>query len=214
MTNINRDAVGKALLRRVEASRLERYLKEPLEEIMTPLMKGDEIPLPGLIDIMMVLIFVHVNLLGYLYSKNDSAADAVKFFREYFGRIDGRYKEVGGLLYVMLRHGWIHRFTAKRLKLNDGMTLDFEYTFDVNREQHLIMTETQGTNRLLISLPVLYNDLLSAIDLYAEDIRHSQTLSDVFNRALETIREPEKEEAVSTRQYIQDSDFDFIRSLR
>ena len=97
-----------------------------------------------LVDVMMVLIFAHVNLFGYLCSGNDSTVNAVKFFREYFGRVDARYKEVTGLLYHMLRHGWIHRFTPKRLKLNDGIILDFQYGYHINREQHLKMVEIQG----------------------------------------------------------------------
>ncbi len=219
MTNTNWDGVGEALLRRVEASHLKEYFKEPLEEIIAPLLKGDEIDGSVLIDVMMVLIFIHVDLLGYLYAEDssprNSSKNAVKFLREYLGKIDPRYAEVGGLLYHMLRHGWIHRFTPKRLKLNDGTILDFQYSYNIDREQHLTKVEIQGAKKLLISMPLLYNDLLSAIDLFAVDISHNQELSDVFKKAFETRRKPEEENDIRVRykSYLRDSDFHFIYRL-
>lgn len=177
------------------------------------MLKGEGIPGSLLVDVTMLLIFVHINLLGYLSSGDDKTPNAVKFFREYLGKIDARYKEVGGLLYHMLRHGWIHRFTPKRLKLNNRMILDFQYTFNIDREQHLKMVEIQRVKRLLISLSLLYDDLLSAIDFFVEDIRQNQELSDIFKGAFETRREPEKEEDVRGRNYIKSSDFDFIYRL-
>ena len=211
MGEIDWDEVGKALLRSVEESRVKDYIKEPLKEIIGPLLERKEIDYPLLMEIMMVLVFIHVDLMGYLYtgdpSPQNSSKNAVKFLREYLGRIDARYKEVGGLLYHMLRHGWIHKYTPKRLRMNDGTILDFQYSFDTNREQHLIkMAEIEGAKRLHISVSLLYNDLLSALDLFAEDVRHNQELSDVFKRAFETRREPEEEDKLRTK-YNQDIDF-------
>ena len=160
---------------------------------------------------MMVLIFTNINLFGYLYSGSGSAGNAVKFLREYLGRVDPRYREVGGLLYHLLRHGWIHRFTPKRLKLNNRTILDFQYRLGMNREEHLKMVEIQGAKKLLISLSLLYNDLLSAIDLFAEDIRNNQYLSDVFQRAFETRRELDEENDLREKKY--DRDLDFIYRL-
>jgi|GEM_PF-4100627 len=59
MTNIDWNEVGKALLRRATVIPLEKYIKEPFKEIMTPLLVEDEIfpSYPG--DAMMVLIFTH-----------------------------------------------------------------------------------------------------------------------------------------------------------
>jgi len=217
MTNINQDKeeYAKAAMRHLHEEQLKRFIKEPLEEIIGPLLKGEGIPGSLLVDVTMLLIFVHINLLGYLSSGNDKTANAVKFFREYLGKIDARYKEVGGLLYHMLRHGWIHRFTPKRLKLNDGTILDFLYSFDMNRDQHLKMVEIQGDKKLRISLSLLYYDALSAIDLFAKDIRRNQELSDVFKKAFETRRKPEEENDIRVRykSYLRDSDFNFIYRL-
>ena len=76
------------------------------------------------------------------------------------------------------------------------------------------MVEIQGAKKLLISLSLLYDDLLSAIDLFAKDIRCNQELSDIFKGAFETRREPEEErDLLRERNYIQGSDFDFIYRL-
>jgi len=209
-TNAGDEAVAEGLYRSINANRIGDYIKEPLEEMMTPLLRGGEVSPLESMDIAQVLIFIHIDLLGYLCSASASASDsvvnAVKFLRQYLGRVDEKYAKVGGLLYHLLRHGWIHRFTPKRLKLNNGTILDFQYSLDTNRERHLKMVEIQGAKKLLISLSLLYNDLLSAIESFAKDIRNNQDMSDVFRRAFEMRREPEEEKRLRVR-YNQDLDF-------
>lgn len=215
MGSIDWDEVGKALLRSVEENRVKDYIRKPLEEIIDPLSKGEAIDATLSMDVMMVLVFIHIDLMGYLYtadpSPRNSSKDAVKFIREYLGRIDARYKEVGGLLYHMLRHGWIHKYTPKRLRMDDGGILDFLFSFSMSREQHLSKTaEIEGAKRLNISVSLLYNDLLSALDLFAEDVRQNQELSDVFKRAFRVRREPEEEDTLRAKY---NRDLDFISHL-
>lgn len=214
MTHSNRDkkAIAEALHRISNAGRIKSYFKEPLENIMTPLLRGGEVP-PDLesFDVAQVLIFIHINLLGYLYSGGDSTINAVKFLRKYLGKVDSRYQEVGGLLYHLLRHGLIHRFIHKRLKLSNGTILGFRYTLDMDRAEHLKMVEIQGAKNLSISLCLLYDDLLSAIDLFAKDIRNNQELSDVFQGAFETRWELNEENCLRKKEY--DKDLDFIYGL-
>jgi len=205
-TNWNEEAIAEGLHRLSNAECFTNYFKNPLVEIMTPLLSGGEIPPLEAMDVMMVLIFIHINLLGYLHSGKDETSYAVEFLRKYLGMVDSRYKEVGGLLYDLLRHGWIHRFVPKRLKLDNGMILDFQYSNDTNRERHLIMVEIQGAKKLLISESLLYEDLLSAIDLFADDIRHNQDVSKVFEDAFKERRKP-KEESNLRRKYNQDLEF-------
>jgi len=210
-TNWDEEAIAESLHRLGNAERVKRHFKEPLVEIMTPLLAGGDVPPLEAMDVMMVLIAIHINLLGYLYSGNAETPKAVEFLRKYFGMVDPRYEEVGGLLYDLLRHGWIHRFVPKRLKLNGGMILDFRYSNDTDRDQHLKMVETQEAKRLRISVPLLYNDLLSAIDLFAKDIRNDQALSKVFEGAFENRRKPEEENALRRKKY--NRDLDFVYSL-
>ena len=204
-------AIAKGMQRLSNEARVKEHIKEPLEEMVTPLLKGGEVPFLEATGVAEVLLFIHINLLGYLYSGSDSTVHAVKFLREYLGRVDPRYKEVGGLLYDLLRHGWVHRFTPKRLKLDNGVLLDFQYSLDMNRGDHIKIVEIVGAKRLLISLSLLYRDLLAAIDLFANDIRSNQDLSDVFQEAFQARRQPEEENVLRKKSY--DRDLDFIYGL-
>lgn len=225
MININSDELGKAMTRSVHADYLTKLVREPLEEIASSLQAEDKMFREESIDVVLLLIFTHIDLLGYLcaggLSRRNLPEDAVKFLREYLGRIDPRYEEVGGLLYDTLRHGLVHLATPKRIVLKNGIVLDFSFTPAGRREEYLKVTKREEIERvgmieicrLSIDLSQLYEDLLSAIDTYAEDIRHNQGLSDIYWAAFETRRKPEKakEEELLNKLHIRQSDFDFVR---
>lgn len=225
MTNINRDELGKAMSRLLHANYLRKYIKEPLKETITALLAKDGMLSTESIDVVLLLIFTHIDLLGYLYKGKNSSSNAVDFIREYLGRIDPRYKEAGGLLYFALRHGYVHLATPKRIKLKNGIILDFSFAPAGKPQYHLSVTEREEIERgerlvicrLSVDLSQLYQDMLSAMDTYAEDIRHSQALSNTFWEAFETRRKPEnaREEALLTSKktkYVQQADFDFVRA--
>ena len=143
-------------------------------------------------DIVLLLIFTYIDLLGYPFKGSSFSTNAVVFIREYLGRVDPRYKEVGSLLYFELRHGYVHLATPKRIQLKDGKILDFSFGI-MKREDSFKFTKTldfQMTGervdiyRLVVSVSLLCEDLLSAMDMYAEDIRRNQELSDVFGKPL------------------------------
>ena len=211
-------AIAKAMGRLLNADYLESHIKTPLQEVFKSLC-GQYGLLSKYIDITLLLIFVQIDLLGYLYKGKSVQANAVNFMREYLGRVDERYKAVSGLFYYALRHGYVHLFTPKRIQLNDRMTLDFSFVSFSSSEKHLSVTKREEMERngplvicrLLINLTQLYEDLLSAIDKYTEDIRDNQELSDVFNVAFETRRKAEEEKKLLKKPYIHDSGFDFVR---
>ncbi len=225
MTNTNWDeeAIAKAMNRSNRAGYFETHIKEQFQEIMAPLLKGKKILFSE--ALILLLIFIHIDLMGYLYtgdsSPRNSSKNAVKFMRKYLGKADKRYEEVGGLLYDALRHGYVHLATPKRIELQDGKILDFSFALAGQRQDHLKVTKREELERagrveicrLNVDLYILYKDLLSAMDKYAEDIRHNQALSDTFWKAFETRRQPKKakEEALLGRAYIRESDFDFVR---
>lgn len=224
MTNSNteREELGKVMRRQLNAEYLETYIKEPLEKTIIP-SEEEETQRRISDDHITLVIFPYIDLLGYLYRGRTSSSNAVEFMREYLGRVDNRYQEVSGLIYDAFRHGYIHLATPKRVKLRDGKILDFLFGHSGKREEFLKVTnrqELQGTGvrvdvyRLSLDVPLLYRDLLSAIDEYAEDIREKQELSDTFREAFETRRKPEKakEEELLNKPYIQQSDFDFVRA--
>jgi len=213
--------LAKAIDRRTKASYLISHIKKPLDEFKTLLLAERRVFSPESTDIVLLLVFTYVDLLGYFYKGNNSTSNAVEFLREYLGRVDKRYEEVGGLLYEALRHGYIHLATPKRIQLQNEMILDFLFVHAEQRQDHLKVTKSQEIerggrmeiHRLSVDVDLLYEDLLSAIDKYAEDIRHNQALLDVFWKAFETRRKPEKakEEKLLNKPYIQDSDFAFVR---
>ena len=209
--------LAKAIYRHMNAERVEDYFKKPLQESICQ--EGERTFLAASDDLLMLLVLTYINLLGYLYKGSSKSVCAVEFIREYLGRIDQRYAELGSLLYYTLRHGMVHLATPKRIRLQDGKILDFLFTRSRQREdcfRIVKIPEAQRTGtvdiyRLTLDIPLLYRDLLSAIDMYAEDIRHNQTLSDVFGEAFEARRKPERAKELISRKYIRDSDFAFVR---
>ena len=222
MTNPNSDEEErvKAMYRPGNAKLVTEYVKEPLQEMIH--YEGERAFLRASDDLLMLLVFTYIDLLGYFYRGDSKSIYAVEFIREYLGRVDQRYVEVGGLLYHCLRHGMVHLATPKRIKLEDGTMLDFSFHRSGRREDYLKTMrypEKSATGtivyiyRLSLDMPLLYQDLLSAIDEYTEDIKINHELSDVFAKAFITRRKPEKEkeEVLLRKSYIQDSDFAFIR---
>jgi len=221
-TNSDENELAKSLNRLTRASYVKSHIKEPLEESMATLLTEHKMFPTESIGIVLLLVFTYIDLLGCLYKGSNSSANAVEFMREYLGRIDPRYKEVGGLLYDALRHGLVHLATPKRIQLQNGMILDFLFALVGQRQDNFKVTKAQEMQtrgdrldiyRLSLNLSLLYEDLLSAMDKYAEDIRHNQVLSDIFWKTFETRRKPEKakEEVLLRKLYIQESDFDFVR---
>lgn len=224
MTSSNWDdkELAKTLDRSNKAAYVISHIKEPLEEIINTFRTKKGMFPSESINILLLLIFTYIDLLGYLYKSNTSSFNAVEFIREYLGRVDPRYKEIGGLLYDAFRHGLVHLATPKRIQLKNGIILDFLFTLVGQRENNFKVSKTHeiqktggrvDIHRLSLNLSLLYEDLLSAIDLYTDDVRHNQALSDIFWRAFETRRKPEKakEAALLSKPYIQESDFNFVR---
>ncbi|MFC1892809.1 hypothetical protein ACFLYR_02055 [Chloroflexota bacterium] len=191
---------------------IQLIYKGYLSSIISPILSEEPIYQPASIDAVMSIITINLDLFGFIYvGGSNSSLNAVSYIREYLGRVDYRYREVGGLLYHMLRHGYVHRFSSKRLMLSDGKILDFEFSFSKKRDEHLVIKKG-ATNepRLLINVPLICEDTLLALDLYAEDVHSDPNLANTFERGFNTRREPERESQLRRRNYILDSDFDFV----
>ncbi len=218
-SNSDEEKTVKAMYRIGNAERVIEYVKEPLLSAIH--YEGERTFLTASDDLLMLMVFTYINLLGYLYKGSDKSKYAVEFTRGYLGRIDPRYAEVGGLLYDALRHGMVHLATPKRIKLEDGTMLDFSFHRSGQREDYLKITkypEKSTTStiiyiyRLSLDIPLLYQDLLSAIDEYTKDIKDDEELSDTFTEAFIKRRKPEREKELLRKSCIQLSDFDFVRA--
>jgi len=208
----------KAMYRSGNAKRVTEFVKVPVQEWIH--FEGERAFLVAADDLLMLLVLTYIDLLGYLYKGISKPVCAVEFIREYLGKVDQRYTELGGLLYYALRHGMVHLATPKRIKLEDGTILDFSFHRSGRREDYLKITkypENSATStivyiyRLSLDIPLLYRDLLSAIDEYTEDIKVNTELSDVFTEAFIARRKPERVKEIISRKYIRDSDFAFVR---
>lgn len=139
MDGVNENEIGEALIRLNNAGLLISLVKKPLEQIVSSLqIENGAIPIES-DDTILLLVFTYIDLLGYLYTgkRKNTAENAVQFLRDYLGRIDIRYKQVGGLLYEALRHGLVHLGTPKRILLQNGKTLDFSFARNGRREDNL-----------------------------------------------------------------------------
>ncbi len=170
----------------------------------------------------MALFFCYVEFLGYLCNDGDKrknlSKNAVDFLRRYFGEVNPKYKEVGGLLYYIYRHGNIHELKPKRIQLTDGTIVTWDIGSESGQEsdpEHLTVSK-EGSKRVLrVSENSLCSDLASAVDIYYEDFCKDPVLRQNFEDAVRKLRNSETEAEVRKRgkKYVCDSDFEFIRSL-
>lgn len=134
-----------------------------------------------------------------------SSKKALRFIQEIFGSIDENYKVNGKYLIEMYRHGLVHLYQPKELKLKDSRVLSWlpykgGRTSDIlvsdNRvirnASHLYIVTNLGQNFLPVSIKCLYDDLLTAIDIYMGKLRDSEALRAQFVSTANELREPEE----------------------
>lgn len=203
---------------------IEKLIKQPLQETYKLLCDKYGL-LHEFMDIALLLIFVHIDLFGRLYAGESYNRDrrtvqnAVLFMEDYFGKVDKRYKEISSLLYHALRHGYVHVYSPKRIKLQNGERLDFSFSPYNRKIEHLslrkmIERELSGNvviNRWSVHVSQLFDDLVSAIDKYADDVAHDQDISDKFYMSFISRRIEDTEEKLRSRRDVDfNIGFDYI----
>lgn len=120
---------------------IEKYLrqdiKRSIQNDVLPLVASSSVPRDGGLFAAPRLIFAYVDYLGYLYKGKSLSESAVAFLRDYWGRLDKRYSEVGGLLYHIYRHGTIHEYEPKIIQLNDGTRVVWLVWKNKEKQVHL-----------------------------------------------------------------------------
>lgn len=158
-----------------------------------------------------VLVFTLVEYLGVLYAGKDSkksgSEKAVTFIRKYFGQINLRYEEIGGLLYDMFRHGSVHEREPKHYIYPDNNAFGWELAKDEKELKHL--TIDKGFH-LVLSIDDLYDDLLKSVQLFSYDLKRSIGLRAKFIGAYNQMKKPKKVTLIKRRKYIKD-DFQIIK---
>ncbi len=137
-------------------------------------------------------VFAHIDFLGALYCGYAGRAGgghrpiatsrkAVAFITEVLGGVDGAYRQHGRLAYEMFRHGTIHVYRPHLLRRRDGATIEF-VSYKGPRSNAPILYESRPLRVshlhphlfgrparyiLPLSINVLYDDLLAAIDAFS-----------------------------------------------
>ena len=136
--------------------------------------------------------FAYIDFLGALYCgyggsggggrRNIATTEkAVAFITEVLGTVDPVYRQHGRLTYEMFRHGTIHVHRPHKLRRRSGATIEF-VSYKGSRSNFPILYEsrtlrvshlhpflfTQPIRYILpLSIYVLYDDLLAAIDAFS-----------------------------------------------
>lgn len=117
------------------------------------------------------ILFPTITFLGTLYKGKDSSANAIAFMNRYLGRVNPHYRRVGDIIYNVYRHGLMHTYMPKMVKIGQRLTGWF---ITYNTPDHL-QVRTVGTNTWISVCPQqLYEDLLQAIELFIAEINNAR----------------------------------------
>ena len=188
-------------------------IKEPLERIISRIIDNLG-PEDYASNAVLILLFNHIDLLGYLLSGNSSKANqakwAVAFIRTYLGKVDEKYAMAGGFIYYMLGNGLIHESFPRSFNTGDGKMLRVTFSNTQEKHKHLSVTQSGNELRLMFSVTIFCKDLLNAIDLYCLDMSKDMSLREKFRQTRIQLTEPEDRSKIRNHAYILESDFGFI----
>ncbi len=136
-------------------------------------------------------VFAEIDGLGKLYAgergTRNTVENAIRFAKDYLGRLDSRYRSLYGLLVDMYRHGLAHTHLTKSFRFRDPanrwITVGWAMTDEAShRDQHLTIEDgTVRFYRLWLHIPRLIEDTLAAIREYGLDLRKAGAAS-LFKR--------------------------------
>jgi hypothetical protein len=203
---------------------LNKHLKKRLQEQINNL--SDEYGIKTeFIDVALLLLVVHFDLMGRLVageiSDKNTTTNAIAFMRKYLGQVDPRYKEISGILYHMLRHGYVHLFSPKRVTLKNNNIFDLSFCLGPDRQTHLDFTKRLETEwmegkvvvyRMNVHVSQLYEDFISAFDTFGEEVFHDQKTSDKFEKSFKLHRVEGTKEGLNKDKSSLKQDFEFIYS--
>lgn len=142
------------------------------------------------------MIFPEIDCLACLYLGNTekTSQKAVKFMREYFGRVNILYKQVSGFFYKTYRHGLMHQHEPKNVTIN-GQNLFWQISMN-HAKFHLKINKP--SNHLILDGSEFLNDFLKAAKLYLDDFNKDVNgiFLKNFNDAFLSMNKPISEEII------------------
>ena len=140
-------------------------------------------------------LFPSITFLGTLYKGVDNSSNCVAFIKDYMGKINNQYNNIGDLIVLIFRHGLMHTQMPKVISV-DGLNIGWVITY--NDRDHLnVSTIGLKPINIYISPHQLYLDLLNALDFYMTDLTSKPELLDNFKKGFLTMvlfyQEPEIE---------------------
>ncbi len=167
---------------------IEQFLKLP---------KGGNYPVAA-------LLFSVIDLMGGLLNGNVEAnhtENMMTFMREYMRQVDSRYADLAPLLVDMFRHPITHTTTSRSYSLgSQTLRSGIYWEEDVSRRAqliqlrkcHFVRAQDGGKDYLIVNDHVLFEDLISAIKRYRDDLLagKSQKLRDRFEKAHNDLTSP------------------------
>lgn len=166
-------------------------------------------------------VLSYVDFLGALYggyggetigkTKRRNIATTRKaktFLKDIFGEIYEPYREFGEIMYEMYRHGTVHLYRPNTLINEKGDILEWltyksgdkgeragftKYESKVIYVHHTIPQRfAYGRHIFPVSINLLYDDLLSAIDLYFDKLKKDKDLVKKYSEVIDALALPEK----------------------
>jgi len=166
------------------------------------------------------MLFPEIDGLASFYTGNTSssanAENAVKFMREYFGRIDKDYSEISGFIYYAYRHSLMHCHYPREIQLVSGKKISWAFIINPTELKSRVLEFHTNKNILSIDCVQLFRDFLKALDFYIKDFdapNKAKELIPNFEKAYNEMHRLRTEQEVRKNKFIKDSDLDYFQKV-
>lgn len=161
------------------------------------------------------MLFPEIDNLGSYYAGeiNNTPKNAISFIKTYFSQVNPEYSNKGAFIYLVYRHGLMHQHSPKFIsykKKSVGWAIHLSSDGVVTTSTHLkLLGKT-----VQVDGRQLYEDLLSALDSYINDIKNEKdNLIKNFIKAHKEMMKPLSKSLViqKYRAYIKQKDLEFLK---
>lgn len=140
----------------------------------------------------------HVASIRYKHEPGKETDWAVKFIREYFGTLNQRYRDYGGLLYDIWRHGTVHEYDPQIVVIEDSGERRLGWVVSDNdgngsRACHLLCgcfeTKSQSYG-FILNLFEMVEHLMQVVENLRRELEKNPTLREQCETNYQSISQP------------------------